>query len=92
MFHATAPIALILSPGQEIIPAIAINLIIHKAPGILFPGRIIILPFTIFHLIFELTFINVPVIVSDTVSVLFKMDTLQLVELKLGVLLDCCWD
>jgi hypothetical protein len=88
MFHATAPISLILSPRQKIVPAIAIDLIINKTPSIPLPALVMILPPATFNPLLHLALIHVTIFIPDSEPVLtqlLSLDLFELVFLLLGV-------
>ena len=86
MFHATTPISLILSPRQEVVSPIPINLVINKTSTIFLPTLIQILPPSILDSLLHLTLIHISIAIPYPEFVVSQLLSLYLLKLVLPLL------
>lgn len=68
VFHAAAPISLILCSWKEIVVSVAIDLIIDETAWILFSWLVSVIPPSALHSLLHLTFVDIAIFVFDAES------------------------
>lgn len=83
MFHAAAPVALILCSGEKVVPSIAMNLVINKAPGIFLAALVGVLPPAVFDTLFHLPLVHITISIFYAIFILPQLLFFNFLELVL---------
>ena len=83
MFHATAPVALVLCSWEKIVPPVAMYLVINKAASIFLAALVGVLPPAIFDTLLHLSLVHIPISIFYAIFILPKLFFFNFLELVL---------
>ena len=86
VFHAAAPVALILGSREKVVPSISINFIINETSNIFLAALVCVLPPPVFDALLHLPLIHIAISIFNAVFILPQLLFLNLLELVLELL------